>query len=61
MLRTPSQAAQVRAWLVLWAMKTILTTEQMMKYIVFTAATETAVRYVGGRYSECNNSDGLGM
>ena len=60
-LSTPNQAAQIRAWCVLWLRKTIVTTAPRIKNAALATVTETAVRNVGGLYSECRISDGRGM
>ena len=61
MLSTPSQAAQIRAVWMLCATIRIVMTAPRMKYVRLAAVTDTAVRWVGGVYSECKISEGEGI
>jgi len=61
MLATPSQAAQIRAVWGLCVIMMTVTMAPMTKKARFASVTETAVRYVGGVYSEFIISEGRGM
>lgn len=60
-LATPKLAAQTRVLWVLWFNNRRVIITPNTKNAAFATVIETATRNVGGLYSECNISDGLGI